>query len=87
MEAELEKASRQRLAALRDKYSKTRNAVTSSSSNLDRGSVLSGHDLAPTNWKKRLLSFGGGSDGQLGSSALLDNSKISCFPFTLFKKA
>ncbi len=77
MEAELEKQSRQRLAALRDKYSKQRNATSFSSGKSDR-SMLAGHDLAPTNWKKRLLSFGGGSDGQLGSSALLDNSKISC---------
>ena len=74
MEAELEKQSRQRLAALRDKYSKQRNATSFSSGKSDR-SMLAGHDLAPTNWKKRLLSFGGGSDGQLGSSALLDNSR------------
>ena len=64
----MEAASKARLTALRNKYSE---AKTSSS----RASLLSGHDLAPTNWSRRLVAFGGGGDGQLGSSALLDSSK------------
>ena len=37
-----------------------------------------GHDLAPDDWAARLLSFGSGKDGQLGSSMLLNSSKGAC---------
>ena len=66
----MEAASRKRLAAFKSKYGEHKSS--------QGAQALSGHDLAPTNWTRRLLAFGGGGDGQLGCSALLDSSRLSC---------
>jgi hypothetical protein len=40
--------------------------------------IIAGADLAPVGWSSRLVSFGSGSSGQLGTSALLDTKNKHC---------
>ena len=65
----MEDKSRKRLAALRKKVTKERKKSPVE---------IAGADLAPVGWSRRVVSFGSGLSGQLGTSALLDTKNKQC---------